>query len=167
MKKLVNKLYKMPVLPMDEFADLMGMIDSDFDLSDEENSEEEEIRVEQRDAGIVRMREFYERRIDILDYFDDEKIRKTFRFDRVSINYITGNRLNKVLADSRYMIFFSTRASCRSVTKANQLMQEKTLATSSSPCSPTILCNGHLSSSLWKCIENEPAFNLPIHSCCL
>jgi len=33
------------------------------------------------------------KRKDVLDHFDDEKIRQTFRFDRPSIQFITGSML--------------------------------------------------------------------------
>ena len=33
---------------------------------------------------------FYKRRKDIFELFDDEKIRKTFRFDKESILYLSG-----------------------------------------------------------------------------
>lgn len=50
------------------------------------DSEDQEVRRKKRD----RMRPFYKKRKDVLEYFDDDKIRRTFRFDRVFIQFITG-----------------------------------------------------------------------------
>ncbi|EFX79991.1 hypothetical protein DAPPUDRAFT_103833 [Daphnia pulex] len=55
--------------------------------SDNEDSvQRQEVRRKKRD----RMRPFYKKRRDVLEYFDDDKIRRTFRFDRVFIQFITG-----------------------------------------------------------------------------
>jgi hypothetical protein len=55
--------------------------------SDSEDSvQRQEVRRKKRD----RMRPFYKKRKDVLEYFDDDKIRRTFRLDRVFIQFITG-----------------------------------------------------------------------------
>jgi hypothetical protein len=55
--------------------------------SDRENSfQRQEVRRRKSD----RMNPFYKKCKDVLEYFDDEKIRRTFRFDRASFLLITG-----------------------------------------------------------------------------
>ncbi len=57
------------------------------------NSDDSEHRREIRKRERERLLPFYAKRKDVLDHFDDEKIRQTFRFDRPSIQFITGSML--------------------------------------------------------------------------
>lgn len=75
---------------MDEFfADLGELTDlSDYESSE---SEETELRKEERRRRTSRLAPFYTTRKDVLIYFEEDKLLKTFRFDRNSIEFITGN----------------------------------------------------------------------------
>jgi hypothetical protein len=57
------------------------------------NSDDSEHHREIRKRKRERLLPFYAKRKDVLDHFDDEKIRQTFRFDRPSIQFITGSML--------------------------------------------------------------------------
>lgn len=69
-----------------------GIFNLDYFLDDinvvlgENSVQRQEVRRRKTD----RMKPFYKKRKDLLEYFDDEKIRRTFRFDRASILFITG-----------------------------------------------------------------------------
>ena len=81
----------------DEFDELMvdlrNIDEVDGKLNDSANSETSEDSDHRRQRIRInrnRLRPFYVNRKDILTLFDEEKLRKTFRFDRDSINFITG-----------------------------------------------------------------------------
>lgn len=76
------------VMDVDEFLHDLNEILSENgnDSSSDDGVQRREIRRKNRE----RLWPFYQRRKDVLDYFDDEKLRRTFRFDRASIQFITG-----------------------------------------------------------------------------
>ena len=62
-----------------------------YDLT---SSDDEEIRRERRIEVRRRMVPFYSIRTDMYDeFFDDQQLYKTFRFDRESLRFIEGKRL--------------------------------------------------------------------------
>lgn len=74
------------IFNLDYFLDDINVVLGE-NRSDSENSvQRQEVRRRKTD----RMKPFYKKRKDVLEYFDDEKIRRTFRFDRASILFITG-----------------------------------------------------------------------------
>jgi hypothetical protein len=74
------------IFNVDYFLDDINVVLGE-NRSDSENSvQRQEVRRRKSD----RMKPFYKKRKDLLEYFDDEKIRRTFRFDRASILFITG-----------------------------------------------------------------------------
>jgi hypothetical protein len=54
------------------------------------NSSDNEVRIERRNKKRRRLILFYQTRKDVLTYFSEEQLIKTFRFDRPSIENITG-----------------------------------------------------------------------------
>ena len=84
------------------FRHLDEVNDGEFRNSDysETPSEDSDQRRQIIRRNRDRLRPFYANRKDILTHFDDEKLRKTFRFDRDSINFITG--IYNVLPMHRY-----------------------------------------------------------------
>ena len=70
---------------LDEFRN-----DLDEVLGENHESSNSVLQRENRKRKRQRLAPFYANRKDVLQYFDDEKLRRTFRFDRVSIEYITG-----------------------------------------------------------------------------
>ena len=72
---------------IDEFEEDLGLLESDF--NDSSSSEDEDIR----HARLSKLKAFYSQRQKLFELFDDEKLRKTFRFDRPSIMYITGTTI--------------------------------------------------------------------------
>ena len=69
---------------IDEFEEDLGLLESDF--NDSSSSEDEDVR----DARLLQLKTFYSQRQKLFELFDDNKLMKTFRFDRPSIMYITG-----------------------------------------------------------------------------
>ena len=67
---------------------------SDIFSSDDSVSEE---RIERRNIRRRRLIPFYQTRKDVLTYFSEEQLIKTFRFDRLSIENITGFIFNLFL----------------------------------------------------------------------
>ena len=76
---------------IDEFLGDMDNLTDNLDDSsiDSDNLE----RADERRARKLRLIPFYRTRKDILSYFSAEKLIRTFRFDRTSIEYITGLNL--------------------------------------------------------------------------
>lgn len=81
----------------DEFDELMidlrNIDEVDGEMNDSDNNETSEDSDHRRQRNRInrnRLRPFYVNRKDIFTLFDDEKLQKTFRFDRDSINFITG-----------------------------------------------------------------------------
>lgn len=72
---------------IDEFMEDLANL---TDVSDYLSSSDSEGRKEERLIKKSRLIPFYKTRKDILTYFCEEKLMRTFRFDRVSIEYITG-----------------------------------------------------------------------------
>ncbi len=68
--------------------DLRNIDEVDGEINDSDNSETSKDSDHRRQKS-NRLRPFYVNRKDILTLFDDEKLRKTFRFDLDSINFIT------------------------------------------------------------------------------
>ena len=70
----------------------------DWIILEEEIVDEEEYDVyviaRDRRERRISMNLFYLTRKDVLIYFDDAKVMRTFRFDRVSIAYIQGKKHN-------------------------------------------------------------------------
>lgn len=90
----------------DEFDELMidlrNIDEVDGEMNDSDNSETSEDSDHRRQRHRVnrnRLCPFYVNRNDILILFDDEKLRKTFRFDRDSINCI-----KDIFVVARYML---------------------------------------------------------------
>ena len=54
------------------------------------NSSDNEVRIERRNKKWRRLILFYQTRKDVLTYFSEEQLIKTFRFDRPAIENITG-----------------------------------------------------------------------------
>ncbi|XP_045031108.1 putative nuclease HARBI1 [Daphnia magna] len=71
---------------IDEFMEDLANL---TDVSDYLSSSDSEGRKEERRIKKSRLIPFYKTRKDILTYFCEEKLMRTFRFDRVSIEYIT------------------------------------------------------------------------------
>ncbi len=69
-----------------EFEEDLRLLESDDNSS---HSEDENVR----QIRLGNLRTFYSQRRKMFELFDDEKTRKTFRFDKLSIMYITGNSL--------------------------------------------------------------------------
>jgi hypothetical protein len=72
---------------IDEFLEDLANITDNVDDSSTEIANSE--RAEERSARKHRLIPFYQTRKDILSYFA-EKLMRTFRFDRPSIEYLTG-----------------------------------------------------------------------------
>ncbi len=73
-------------LDMDHVLNDINVVLGENRSDSEDSVQRQEIRRRKRD----RMEPFYKKRNDVLEYFDDEKIQRTFRFDRASIQFITG-----------------------------------------------------------------------------
>lgn len=83
------------IAELDEMlVDLANIDEVDGVVNDSDNSDASSAASEQRRYRMRvnrdRLRPFYVNRKDILTLFDDEKVRKTFRFDKESIRFITG-----------------------------------------------------------------------------
>jgi len=80
---------------IDEFLEDMGNLTDNFD--DLSTGSDNDFRAENRRAKKRRLIPFYRTRKDILSYFSADKLMTTFRFDRPSIEYITGFIIKKLL----------------------------------------------------------------------
>lgn len=93
-KEFVTELEEMLI-------DLENIEQLEFEFNVSEKSDaSSESSVERQQIGQInrnRLRQFYGNRKDVLLHFDDDKIRKTFRFDRASINFICGNKIFRIL----------------------------------------------------------------------
>lgn len=69
---------------LEDFDNLTDNVDDS--LTESANSE----RADERSAKKRHLIPFYQTRKDILSYFYAEKLMRTFRFDRPSIEYLTG-----------------------------------------------------------------------------
>lgn len=78
---------------MDGMDDFFANLGEFTDLTDYESfeGEETELRQEKWRRRTNRFVTFYTTRKDVLIYFEEDKLLKTFRFDRNSIEFITGN----------------------------------------------------------------------------
>jgi hypothetical protein len=76
---------------------LLGKFLEDFDYLDENlgdnNNESSNSHCREIQKKRGRLLPFYAKRMDILEYFADEKVRRIFRFDRPSIQIITDTML--------------------------------------------------------------------------
>jgi hypothetical protein len=77
---------------LNEFLDDLNYLNGVLrdNASESSNSEDSDYRRESRKRKRETMSGFYAKRKDVLQFFDEEKIRRTFRFDRASIEFITG-----------------------------------------------------------------------------
>lgn len=80
---------------IDEFLEDMGNLTDNFD--DLSTGSDNELRAENRRAKKRRLIPFYRTRKDILSYFSADKLMATFRFDRPSIEFITGFITQKLM----------------------------------------------------------------------
>ena len=62
--------------------------DNDFSSASADSSNSDEIR-ERRANKKASLVPFYEARVEVFTFFDSEKLRKTFRFDRASLECLT------------------------------------------------------------------------------
>ena len=69
---------------IEEFEEDFRILESDDNSSHSEDENDRQTR-------LGNLRTFYSQRRKIFELFDDEKTRKTFRFDKPSIMYITSN----------------------------------------------------------------------------
>ena len=69
---------------IEEFEEDFRLLESDDNSSHSEDENDRQTR-------LGNIRTFYSQRRKIFELFDDEKTRKTFRFDKPSIMYITSN----------------------------------------------------------------------------
>lgn len=74
------------IVDIDEFLNDLNVVLGENGSDSEDSVQRREVRRRKRD----RMQPFYKKRKDVLEYFDDEKLRRTFRFDRASIQFIIG-----------------------------------------------------------------------------
>lgn len=63
-------------------------------VSETSKSEDSDFRRERSKRKRGTMFGFYAKRKEVLQFFDDEKIRRLFRLDRASIEFITGTLFN-------------------------------------------------------------------------
>jgi hypothetical protein len=87
---------------IDEFLEDMGNLTDNFD--DLSTGSDNELVAENRQAKRSRLIPFYRTRKDILRYFSVDKLMTTFRFDRPSIEYITGFIIQKLLQNESPLI---------------------------------------------------------------
>ncbi len=88
---------------IDEFLEDMGNLTDIFD--DLSKWSDNELRAENRRVKKSRLIPFYRTRKDILSYFSADKLITTFRFDRPSIEYITGFIIQKLLQNESPLIY--------------------------------------------------------------
>ncbi len=69
--------------------------DLSFLTTDDDSGESDDSLANRRKriSSIERLIPFYKRRKDIFSLFDDQRLIATFRFDKASIIYITGNKI--------------------------------------------------------------------------
>jgi hypothetical protein len=76
---------------IEEFEEDLRLLDSDDNSSHSEDENDRQIR-------LGNLRTFYSQRRKTFELFDDEKTRKNFRFDKLSIMYITNNSLDVLVS---------------------------------------------------------------------
>lgn len=76
---------------IEEFEEDLLLLESDDNSSHSEDENDRQIR-------LGNLRKFNSQRRKMFELFDDEKTRKNFRFDKLSIMYITSNSLDVLVS---------------------------------------------------------------------